>query len=332
MNIINNGILIIILLLLANYLSNGSIITVIIKYYNLLIAFIFSKTEEFSNIINEKSKNFLFSSSNNEECTFDNNECNFEKEIGDYLPDLDNIYNYKDLSESKEKDLSKIKNFLEKLLGSNKNFYELTPSNSKEINLSQIESDIIRKYLIKSLKSNDYKFNNIDIIDKLIYYSNPRGKEMKPFRFTTDVYSKNDIPIGHLTVYVEMFFKNDELFQGLPTITRIKINHNDKIESPVAADDLEDSDNNLIPDSVHFSTDIKSNSPENYDYENVRNSSYIIKKPTESPLKNKKVKNYDYQEVNNTESSIEIPNIETSEEVVNTEIETTSEIETTEDN
>ena len=311
-------------MLLANYLSNGSITDVIIKYYNLLINFIFNKTEEFSNILSEKSKTFLFGNRDNSECTFDNNECNFEKEMDYYLPDSNNLYKYKDLSDSKEQDLAKVKDFLETLLGSNKNFYELTPSNSKEIILSQSESDIIRKYLAKSLKSNDFKFNNVHIIDKLIYYSNPRGKEMKPFRFTSDVYiiendSDEPKPVGHLTIYVEMFFKMDDLFQGpinagFPTITRIKINHNDLIESPVALDDMEDSDNNLIPDSVHFSTDIRSEniniSEENYDYENVRKSSFIIKKP--------KVKKYDYQDITNTDSSIEIPDIETTSEMETT--------------
>ena len=55
-NFINNTILILILLLLANYLSNGSIINILKKYYQLLIDFLFDKTEGFREILNSKEQ------------------------------------------------------------------------------------------------------------------------------------------------------------------------------------------------------------------------------------------------------------------------------------
>lgn len=223
---INNVILILILLLLANYLSNGSILLVIKKYYQLLIDYL---TEKF-----------------NLRYEHDIPVCSLAKK--------ENNSTMKELN-----------SFLQTLVSSKK--IESIPSSSKEMFLTQKEHEIIRKYLIRSLKSNDFKFNNVTIIDKLIYYVNSKGKEMKPFRFISDVYDSEDEPIGKLTISVEMFFRMDDLFEGpinagFPTITRIKINHKDEIEEMNETEyeeDKKESDNDLIPDSVHFSTDEKQN-------------------------------------------------------------------------
>jgi hypothetical protein len=165
----------------------------------------------------------------------------------------------------------------------------LTPSNTKEINLNKNEIDIIKKFLIKSLKSKNIKFDNISIVDKLSYFLNPKGKEMKPFNFVTDVYI-DDIPFGKLTIYVEMFIKNDEIFLGYPSITRIKIKHKDDIDY-VSPSSESDSDSSLIPDSIVFSMETEAN----YDYEKIKRDS------------------------NRTESSIEIPDMETTSEIITTQ-------------
>jgi len=281
MNIINNSILIIILLLLANYLSNGSILQVLMKYYNLLINFIFSKSEEFTNIISEKSRNFLFS-------TYDNDKLECTYKTCDFPPDLNKIYNSEDIDDPEE-NLYKINKFLDSLIDTKNNLYELTPSNAKEINLNNNEVDIINKFLIKSLKSKDIRFDNISIVDKLSYYSNPKGKEMKPFKFSTDVYI-DEKAFGKLTIYLEMFIKNDEIFLGYPSITRIRIKHKDNIENILAYSDR-DSDSSLIPDSIVFSMETEAK----YDFQNIKKNSY------------------------RTESSIEIPDMETTSEIITTQ-------------
>jgi len=325
-------------MLLANYLSNGSIIQVIIKYYNLLISYIFSKSEKFMNILSEKSKNFLFN---------EIPEC-------DYLKQKTKTKTKTKTKNKETNKIEKINNFLQTLISTKTNLYELTHSNSKEINLPQSEHDSIRKHLIKSLKSHNYKFNNIDIIDKLTYYNNPKGREMRPFRFTTDVYDDEDEPIGKLTIIVDMFLNMNDLFHGLPSITRIKINNKDEIESPKPMDDNEDSDNNLIPDSVHFSTDIREDdyekreekynkkeddyekreekynkkeddyykkNDEEYEYDNIKKNAYKINKSkvkSENKYDYKNIKKYDYEDIKHTESSISIPDIETTSEMITT--------------
>jgi len=298
-NFINNTILILILLLLANYLSNGSIINILKKYYQLLIDFIFDKTEGIRKIFNFKEQ---FTG------IFGPNEPTFEgiKQCKYSTPEImhDNEFKYvynehvkgKKQSQVEEPEMKKLYHFLQSLVTVNKNNYELTPSNSNEINLSQAEKDSLRKDLLKSLNCKDFKFNNLEFIDKLVYFTNPRGKEMKPFRFTADAYLEN-IPIGKLTIYLEMFIRMDDLFygpikSGFPTITRIKLTHRG-LNIPPAPQDFDktkydsSTDNSLIPDSVHFSTDLEK---DRYHKENFEN----------------------------TESSITIPDIETTSELITT--------------
>ena len=298
-NFINNTILILILLLLANYLSNGSIINILKKYYQLLIDFLFAKTEGFRGI---------FSSS--KEPTFEGiKPCKYSTPDIIHDADFKYIYNQnvksnknvkgKNKLQEEEPEMKKLYHFLQSLVSTNKNINELTPSNSNEINLAQAEKDNLRQSLTKSLNCNkEFKFINIEFIDKLVYFTNPRGKELRPFRFTTDAFI-NNIPIGKLTIYLEMFIRMDDLFygpvkSGFPSITRIKLTHRGPNVAPEPHDfdkkkyDEDSTDNSLIPDSVHFSTDIMEKDKRHRDH------------------------------FENEESSITIPDIETTSELVTT--------------
>lgn len=292
-NFINNTILILILLLLANYLSNGSIITILKKYYQLLMDYLFDKTEGFKGIFNS-----------NKEPTFEGiKPCKYT--TPDIMHDTEFKYVFnehvkgKGKSQVEEPEMKKLYHFLQSLVTANRNINELTPSNSNEINLSQAEKDNLRQTLTKSLNCNkEFKFINIEFIDKLVYFTNNRGKEIKPFRITTDA-SINNVPLGKLTIYLEMFIRMDDLFygpikSGFPTITRIKLTHRGPVVAPEPTDfdrrkyDKDTTtDNSLIPDSVHFSTDIVE--------------------------KDRKRERFE-----NEESSITIPDIETTSELVTT--------------
>jgi hypothetical protein len=293
-NFINNTILILILLLLANYLSNGSIITILKKYYQLLMDYLFSKTEGFQGIF-----------SSNKEATFEGiKPCKYTTPEIMHDTEFKYVFNEhvkgKGKSQVEEPEMKKLYHFLQSLVSTNRNINELTPSNSNEINLSQAEKDNLRQTLTKSLNCNkEFKFINIEFIDKLVYFTNNRGKEIKPFRFTTDA-SINNVPLGKLTIYLEMFIRMDDLFygpikSGFPTITRIKLTHRGPAGAPEPHDfdkrkyDKDTTtDNSLIPDSVHFSTDIM---------DKDRNTR---------------------ERCENEESSITIPDIETTSELVTT--------------
>lgn len=302
-NFINNTILILILLLLANYLSNGSIINILKKYYQLLIDFLFDKTEGFREILNSKEQfKGIFSSREDKEPAFEGiKQCKYSTPEIIHDNEFKYIYNEnvkgKKKSQVEEPEMRKLYHFLQSLVTVNRNINELTPSNSSEINLSQAEKDSLRKNLAKSLNCKEFKFINIEFIDKLVYFTNPRGKEIKPFRFTADAFLDN-IPIGKLTIYLEMFIRMDDLFygpikSGFPTITRIKLTHRGLNAAPEPNDFDKakydsSTENSLIPDSVHFSTDIME--------------------------KDKRYK----EDFENTESSITIPDIETTSESITT--------------
>jgi hypothetical protein len=266
---INNAILLIILLLLANYLSNGSILNILNKYYDLLIQFINKNVfgSLFENFINERQHS-----------GFDGKAFEGIKKCMNTTSDImhDNDFKYiynaraktRDIHKENDPVMRKLYFFLQSLVTVNKNYDELTVSRDIAHNLTQAENDTIRKFFNKSLDCKDFKFTNLQILDKLVYYENPRGKELRPFRIEFDAYYKNE-PIGTFTIYIEMYIKFDDLFYGpiktgFPSITRIKLLNRSDIDSPDGLDnednseeELNHTDNSLIPNTIDFSENEK---------------------------------------------------------------------------
>jgi len=262
---INNAILLIILLLLANYLSNGSILNILKKYYDLLITFINEKL--FGNVF----ENFK---DQRQHTGFTGKTFEGIKKCMNTTPDImhDNDFKYIYNSRAKTRDIHreddpvmrKLYHFLQSLITINKNFDELTVSRNKAKRLTQAENDTVRKFFFKSLECREFKFTNLQILDNLVYYENPRGKELRPFRVQFDAYFNNE-PIGTLTIYVEMYIKFDDLFYGpiktgFPSITRIKLLNRSEIDSPdpldnenISEEELIYTDNSLIPNKIDFS-------------------------------------------------------------------------------
>ena len=247
MNLINNIILLIILLALANYLSNGSIINVLLKYYEII------KTYIFGNNIDEDFRNSSINRSlfNNK---ITRNVFPGMKEYGYTTPtivhDSDFKYVYDEnqsmLKFGSEDDpiMKKLYYFLQGLVGINHNFEDINPSGEKEMNLNQSENDLIRKFLNKSLNSNDFKFTNLQILDNLTYFDNNGDKIIKPFQIYSDVYLNENYEVGKISLYIEMFLKYNELFNGpiksgTPVISRIKFTGKKQINIPLPINDSE---------------------------------------------------------------------------------------------
>lgn len=163
--------------------------------------------------------------------------------------------------------MRKLYHFLQSLVTTNNNHYELTMSNSKSVSMTSKDKQDLTKHLLKSFNCGEFKFNNFVILDSIIYFENPRGKEIRPFRISADVYI-NKKPVGKVTLHLEMFIRLDNTFygpfkSGFPTMTRIKLIRKDKISSEgpllddnyAIDDNLNASDNSLIPDSINFSTE-----------------------------------------------------------------------------
>jgi len=233
--LLNNILLIILLLLVANYISNGTVLEVLKRYYEKFLNII-QNTENTKNIKNiKKIKN-----TNNTS----NNKINFKEE-----PNMKKLYH-----------------FLQSLITVNNTYTELDNSKNKLISMSENDKETLNKFIIKSFNSYDFKFNNLVILDSIIFLENSAGKELKPFRISGDVYINKE-PIGKITLHLEIFIRSDSTFygpfnSGFPTFTRIKLIRKDKIATPISEipnindyEELVATDNSLIPDSINFSTD-----------------------------------------------------------------------------
>ena len=163
--------------------------------------------------------------------------------------------------------MKKLYHFLQSLITINNTHNELNSSKNKLISMSENDKETLNKFIIKSFNSYDFKFNNLVILDSIIFLENSAGKELKPFRISGDVYINKE-PIGKITLHLEVFIRSDSTFygpfnSGFPTFTRIKLIRKDKIATPISEipnnndsnEELVATDNSLIPDSINFSTD-----------------------------------------------------------------------------
>jgi hypothetical protein len=272
-NIFNKIILLVILLLVANYLSSGSMYDVIKKYFLELI----NKVNSYLKGMNENFENGGWQGK-----LFNGLKIN-SSTTPEIIHDADFKQNYqKNYQLKDDPSMKKLYHFLQSLVASNINHYDLTVSNNRSVSMSSNDKEDLTKHLLKSFNNGEFKFNNLVILDSLIYFENPRGKEIRPFRISADVYI-NKKPIGKIILHLEMFIRLDSTFygpfkSGFPSITRIKLIRKDKISSDAPIldesydddDNLNASDNSLIPDSINFSTE--ESGPGDYDDENTEKS------------------------------------------------------------
>lgn len=220
-NFLNNLILLVVLLVLANYLSKGSIINVLLKYYEKLKDYLWGDNIE--NFSNFNYGDFTGLSGFTGK-TFQG--------IGNYFSTTPEIvhdqdfkyifnadYNVKELQHKDDKVMRKLFNFLQGLVSISKNFYELNPSNYEEKPLNNSDCIILINYLTKYLNSGDFSFDNIEMLDEIKYYDNLNMKEIQPFRLSANL-SLNSKEIGKIILIIEMNLE----FNGYSPITRIKLN------------------------------------------------------------------------------------------------------------
>jgi hypothetical protein len=248
----NNILLIILLLLAANYLSGGSVLEVLKRYYEKILNLL---SNTFEGLENTEFKGKTIEGI--KQCT---------RTTPDVVHDQDfkHIYQKKDLTKD-DPNMKKLYHFLQSLITVNNNHYELVSSKNKALSMSQNDKDSLNKFINKSFNCGDFKFTNLVILDSLVYFENTSGKELRPFRVSGDVYI-NKVPIGKITLHLEMFIRFDSTFygpfnSGFPTFTRIKLIRKDKIATPISDlpntdyEEINATENSLIPDSINFSTE-----------------------------------------------------------------------------
>jgi len=181
MNIINKILILIIIIFLINYLTDGKIIETIKSYFLIYK----KKVEKFID---------LTMYSNNPEY-------------------LDDFY--------------KLNDFMKNLINVNTNYYNLTLSRDKKITADKSLINDIMNQLLKVLNCHGFRFNNIQLLDKIYYYENHIGKEIELFSISADVYYR-DKSLGSVIMNFEIFLRNDiviskEFKNGLLTITNVKL-------------------------------------------------------------------------------------------------------------
>jgi hypothetical protein len=208
MNLINTILILIIIIFLINYLSNGQILDTLKR--------IFDNCKE--NIESFTGRQYHCSPSNIIDLPFTNQL------------DFPYIYNNSNDISNLDQETYGLYQFINDIVSTNVNNYDLTPSYGERTKVSkEIETDIIN-ILSNIFNYKDYTFNNIQLNQDIYYYENYRGKEFEPFIFTTDAmhYKKN---LGNITLLIDCFLRYDKK-NNLLTITSLKLikrNSNDKI-------------------------------------------------------------------------------------------------------
>jgi len=117
--------------------------------------------------------------------------------------------------------------FINNMVTPNINIYELTSSRGKKIKASNELVKEIIVHLERIFNCSGYKFFNLKLIDQIVYYENPRGKELESFNFSSDVTYHNK-SIGSVVINIESFLREDKFYQnhmksGYLTITNIRL-------------------------------------------------------------------------------------------------------------
>ena len=128
-----------------------------------------------------------------------------------------------------DEDTYNLYKFLNSIITVGVNTYELTPSNNIRHKVSDNFKKEIYEQLNKQFNCNcvKYKFNNITILSDMYFYENARGGEIEPFEFSADVLF-NGSPIGSVVIYIECFMKKDKFYynsnnSGYLAILNIKL-------------------------------------------------------------------------------------------------------------
>lgn len=117
--------------------------------------------------------------------------------------------------------------FLDDLVTPNVNNYELTASRSRRIKATESLEKEIYTHIENIFNCKSYKFANLRLLSNIYYYENPRGKEIEPFEFSADVSYLNKF-IGSVIINLECFIRADKFYpkpmeSGFLSITDIKL-------------------------------------------------------------------------------------------------------------
>jgi len=117
--------------------------------------------------------------------------------------------------------------FINELVTPNVNNYELTKSRDRRIRASEALEKEIYTHISNIFNCKGFKFENIKILSNIHYYENPRGKDLEPFEFSADVSFRNKF-IGSVVINMECFVREDKFYRspmesGFLTILNVQL-------------------------------------------------------------------------------------------------------------
>lgn len=190
MNLINKILILIILIILINHLSEGKIIETIKRYF----------TKCSSNVENFIGLTYA------------------QKCIKTNAPDIpyarqkDFPYLNKNDPDVLDGESYGLYKFINEMVTPNVNNYELTKSRNKRIRASEALEKEIYSHISNIFNCKGFKFVNIKILSNIHYYENPRGKDIEPFEFSADVSYQNKF-IGSVIINLECFHREDKFYR-----------------------------------------------------------------------------------------------------------------------
>ncbi len=208
MNMINKILILIIIIFVINHLTEGQILNTLKRYLA---------------ICQEKMEGFIG-------LTYTN-----KKGIHPNVPQIP-YESQRDFAYINENDIDNLDDetyrlyrFINNMVTPNVNMYELTASRGKRIKASGDLQKEILGHLERIFNCAGYSFSNVKILDPIVYYENPRGKEIEPFNFSSNV-SYQGKSIGSVVINIESFLREDKFYykpmkSGFLTITAVRLSN-----------------------------------------------------------------------------------------------------------
>ena len=239
MNLVNKVLILLIIIFLINYLTDGKIFKTIKRYFSICVEKMINNTSSQSNIdidenftSQERFEPLYFDKSKNntskENCdllSFARSKSNTSKEnsarsrsksntqempyIGQLdFPDANHSYPEMNSLDELDPESYNLYKFINSRVTKNSYNYEMTADREESYEVPEDMYNYILKSLRNMFNSSGYNFTNIKILDKLVYYENNKGKDIIPFKFSADITNNSSGKVqnmGSVIVYIESF-------------------------------------------------------------------------------------------------------------------------------
>ncbi len=206
MNTINKILILIIVVFLINHLTDGQILNTLKRYFTMC---------------QEKMEGFIGLTYANKRGIYPNvPQIPYDSQRDFAFINQNDIDNLDDES-------YKLYRFINNMVTPNVNMYELTASRGKKVKASDDLVKEILSHLERIFNCSGYRFTNIKLLDQIVYYENPRGKEIEPFNFSSNVTYQGKT-IGSVVINIESFLREDKFYykpmkSGFLTITAVRL-------------------------------------------------------------------------------------------------------------